>query len=158
MTEGAKTVREDYKIALNGENGEADLNGLWVLKEKNECHVNVMIEHVAPHCRSNQLFKGVLDDFARSSFEGKIWVRKEAQKTDAFQLNNNLLLSDHANADSKPNLEIFADDVKASHGSTMGQVDEEQLFYLKTRGFSKEVAEKFLVRAFCQEVLQKYER
>jgi len=100
-----------------------------------------------------QLFKGVLNDVSQSSFEGKILVRQAAQKTEAFQLNNNLILSGRATANSKPNLEIFADDVKASHGATMGQLDDAQLFYMKTRGFSEEEAKSLLVYAFCKEVL-----
>lgn len=147
------TTRYDYRVALSGENAETSLNGVWNLSGKNESHTNVLIDHQAPHCRSMQLYKGVLDDFAKSSFEGKILVRQAAQKTEAFQLNNNLLLSDRAHADSKPNLEIFADDVKATHGATVGQLDNEQLFYMKTRGFSLAQAQKMLVHSFCQEVL-----
>ncbi len=152
-TKGSSTVRADYKISMMGENAEADLNGIWELDGTNEVHANVLIDHHAPHCRSMQLYKGVLNGNSRSSFEGKILVRQKAQKTDAFQLNNNLLLSDRANADSKPNLEIFADDVKASHGATMGQLDQEHLFYLKARGFSEEAAKKALIEAFSKEVL-----
>lgn len=155
ITNGSATVRNDYNVVLGGENAEASLNGLWMLSGKNEAHTNVVIDHQAPHCRSMQLYKGVLDDLSRSSFEGKILVRQAAQKTEAFQLNNNLLLSDRANADSKPNLEIFADDVKASHGATVGQLDEEHLFYLKTRGFSEASAKNILVHSYCKEVLDK---
>lgn len=153
ITDGSKTVRNDYKATLLGENAEALLNGLWMLNEKNEAHTHVLMDHQAPHCRSMQLYKGVLDDFSRSSFEGKILVRQAAQKTDAFQLNNNLLLNDRANADSKPNLEIFADDVKASHGATVGRLDKEQVFYLKTRGFSELEATNLLVYAYCKEII-----
>lgn len=152
-TQGSATVRFDYRVALTGENAEAFLNGVWMLAGKNEAHTHVLIEHQAPNCRSNQLFKGALDDTSHSSFEGKILVRQAAQKTEAFQLNNNLLLSDRANAESKPNLEIFADDVKASHGSTFGQLDSEQIFYMKTRGFNEAAAKNLLVYGFCQEVL-----
>jgi ABC-type transport system involved in Fe-S cluster assembly, permease component len=127
-TQGSATVRYDYRVALIGENAEASLNGVWMLAGKNEAHTHVLVDHQAPHCRSMQLYKGALNDTSRSSFEGKILVRQAAQKTEAFQLNNNLLLSDRANADSKPNLEIFADDVKASHGSTVGQLDADQIF------------------------------
>lgn len=152
-TEGSATVRNDYRVALIGENAQASLNGIWVLDDVREAHTHVLIDHQAPHCRSFQLFKGVLNDASKSSFEGKILVRRPAQKTDAFQLNNNLLLSDRAHADSKPNLEIFADDVKASHGATVGQLDKEQLFYMKTRGFTETDAKKMLVRSFCKEVI-----
>jgi Fe-S cluster assembly protein SufD len=154
-TSGSATVRYDYRVALAGENSEALLNGVWMLSNNKEAHTHVIVDHQAPHCRSMQLFKGVLNDASHSSFEGKILVRQPAQKTEAFQLNNNLLLSDHAAADSKPNLEIFADDVKASHGATVGQLDAEQLFYMKTRGFDEADAKNLLIQGFCQEVLDK---
>jgi Fe-S cluster assembly protein SufD len=152
-TAGNNSIRHDYRVALAGENAEAQLNGIWMLSENNEAHAHILMEHQAPNCRSMQLFKGTLDDTSRSSFEGKIYVHRAAQKTEAFQLNNNLLLSDKAKADSKPNLEIFADDVKASHGATVGQLDSEQLFYLKTRGFSESAAKNILVYGFCKQVL-----
>jgi Fe-S cluster assembly protein SufD len=154
VTEGSMTVRTDYRISLAGENAEALLNGVCMLADKREAHVHVFMDHQAPFCRSYQLFKSVLNDFSRSSFEGKIMVRQVAQKTEAFQLNNNLLLNDHAHADSKPNLEIFADDVKASHGATVGQLDPEQLFYMKTRGFSDEAAKNLLIYGFCEQVIE----
>lgn len=150
---GSATLRSDYRVVLKGENSEASLNGIWLLKEKREAHTYVVIDHQAPHCRSRQLFKGILDDLGSSSFEGKILVRQAADKTDAFQLNNNILLSDKANADSKPNLEIFAADVKASHGATVGQLDKELLFYLKTRGLSDKAAKNILIYGYCQEVI-----
>lgn len=153
VTDGAATVRNDYRVVLAGENAEALLNGVWMLNGKRESHTHVLVDHQAPYCRSMQLFKGALNDFSKSSFEGKILVRQAAQKTEAFQLNNNLLLSDRANADSKPNLEIFADDVKASHGSTVGQLDPEQIFYMKTRGFNEAAVKNLLVHGFCQEVI-----
>lgn len=153
-TTGSETARFDYRATLTGPNAEALLNGVWMLSGKNEAHTHVIIDHQAPNCRSMQLFKGALSDLSRSSFEGKILVRQAAQKTEAFQLNNNLLLSDRANADSKPNLEIFADDVKASHGSTVGQLDNEQIFYMKTRGFSDAEAKNLLVYGFCEEVIE----
>lgn len=154
VTEGSATVRTDYRISLAGENAEALLNGVCMLADKREAHSHVFMDHQAPHCRSYQLFKAVLNDFSRSSFEGKIMVRQAAQKTEAFQLNNNLLLNDHAHADSKPNLEIFADDVKASHGATVGQLDPEQLFYMKTRGFADEEAKNLLIYGFCEQVIE----
>ena len=155
VTTGSNTIRQDYRVVLAGENSEAFLNGVCMLNDKRESHTNILIEHQAPHCRSNQLFKGVLNDFARSSFEGKIYVHQAAQKTEAFQLNKNLLLSDRAHADSKPNLEIFADDVKATHGATMGQLDSEQLFYMRARGIPDAEAKNLLIYGFCQEVLDK---
>lgn len=153
-TEGCVTARHDYKLILQGENIEAHLNGVSMLSKHNESHVHVLIDHQAPNCRSLQLFKNALADYSHSAFEGKILVKREAQKTDAFQLNNNLLLSDHAQADSKPNLEIFADDVKASHGSTVGQLDNEQIFYMKTRGFTEAQAKNLLVKGYCAEVIE----
>lgn len=156
-TSGSETIRFDYQVELAGENGQIHLNGLWMLKGTLEAHVHVLMKHLAPHCQSLQLFKGALAQNSRSSFEGKILVQKEAQKTDSFQLNNNLLLSDTAQANSKPNLEIFADDVKASHGATVGQLDPEELFYLATRGFEKNEAKAILTRAFLREVLAKIE-
>ncbi len=156
LTEGAEISRRDYHVTLTGENAECDLAGLALLHGKSEAHTYVTVDHQAPHCRSWQLFKGVFDDFSRSSFEGKIMVRQAAQKTDAYQLNKNLLLSENAHADSKPNLEIFADDVKASHGSTVGQLDPDQLHYLRTRGCSKQQAKRLLIRGFAREALEKF--
>ncbi len=155
VTDGALTVRNDYQLALLGENSEVELDGVWMLSEAREAHAHVLVDHQAPHCRSRQLFKGVLRDSSRSSFEGKILVRQAAQKTDAFQLNNNLLMSPTAHADSKPNLEIFADDVKASHGATFGRLDDEQLFYMKSRGFSDVAAKNILIYGFCKEVIER---
>lgn len=154
ITKGSTTVRMDYKIQLAGENSEVFLNGVCMLADKREGHVHVVVDHQAPHCRSNQLFKTVLNDFSRSSFAGEILVEQAAQKTEAFQLNNNLILSDRAHADSKPNLEVFADDVKASHGATVGQLDPDQLFYMKTRGFSDEAAKNLLIYGFCEEIIE----
>lgn len=153
VTDGGEGVRGDYKVVLNGENSEASLSGVWMLDGNREAHCHVLMDHQAPHCRSMQMFKGANNAFGRSSFEGKILVRQEAQKTDAFQLNNNLLLSERAMAYSKPNLEIFADDVKASHGSTVGQIDAEQIFYLRTRGVSEAEAKNILVYGYCKEVI-----
>jgi len=153
-TEGSATVRTDYRVTLTGENAEALLNGVSMLSDKREAHAHVYMDHQAPNCRSYQLFKNVLNNFSRSSFEGKIMVRKAAQKTEAFQLNNNLLLNDHSHADSKPNLEIFADDVKASHGATVGQLNQDQLFYMKTRGFADEAAKNLLIYGFCEQVIE----
>jgi len=155
LTIGSRAVRHDYKVNLRGENGEALLHGVWQLHENREAHTHVLIDHEAPACRSYQQFKGVVHDTSHSSFEGKIYVRQAAQKTQAFQLNNNLILSDRANADSKPNLEIFADDVKASHGATVGQLDEEQLLYLRSRGIPLAIAKQLLIHGFTQEVVDK---
>lgn len=158
ITNGSETTRHDYAVQLKGENGVAHLNGLWMLKGANEAHVHVLMELAAPYCESLQHFKGALDEASRSSFEGKILVCKEAQKTNSFQMNNNLLLSPGAQANSKPNLEIFADDVKASHGSTVGQLDEEELFYLRTRGYTKNEAAGILTQGFLREIIEKIDQ
>lgn len=155
VTFGAKTDRQSYRIHLKGENSEADLNGLWLLNKNHTAHTHAIIEHEAPHTRSMQLFKGVLSGSSQSSFEGKILVRPEAQKTEAYQLNKNLILNHGAIANSKPNLEIFADDVKASHGATVSQLDQEQLFYLKTRGIDLDQAKRLLIGGFCRELIGK---
>ena len=155
ITAGAKTVRQSYRVQLKGERSEADLNGLWMLEGNHTSHVHAIVDHLAPHTRSLQRFKGVLSGTAQSSFEGKILVRKEAQKTEAYQLNNNLLLSTGAIANSKPNLEVFADDVKASHGATVSQLDPDQMFYLNTRGIAPQNAKKLLISGFCREMIDK---
>ena len=138
VTFGGQVVRHSYRVFLKGENSEVNLSGLWMLSGKRTAHTHAIVEHEAPHTRSMQHFKGVLSGTSQSSFEGKILVRPEAQKTEAYQINNNLILSQGAQAHAKPNLEIFADDVKASHGATVSQLDPEQLFYMQTRGISVE--------------------
>ncbi|MCH9626775.1 MAG: FeS cluster assembly protein SufD [Chlamydiales bacterium] len=158
VSNGGATVRQDYKVQLLEEGAEAALYGVCQVAERRHHHVHVLMEHRAPHCRSFQHFKNVLKGTSRTSFEGKIYVHQAAQKTEAFQSNPNLILGRHAFANSKPNLEIFADDVKASHGSTVGQLDEEQLFYLKTRGVPQKAAKSLLVHGFCQEILDQIEK
>ncbi len=153
FSKGASSEREDIEMTLAGENSEVDLKGLSIVGSKDEVHQFINVRHIAPHCRSNQHYKTALYGRARSSFEGKIYVEKEAQKTEAYQLNNNLLLSPKGQAMSKPNLEIFADDVKASHGATCAQPKEEELFYLRTRGLSLEEAKGHLARGFCAELM-----
>ncbi|GAB4231989.1 MAG: Fe-S cluster assembly protein SufD [Chlamydiales bacterium] len=153
ITKGGYTNRQDYRIALNGENSEVDLKGLASMNEKSEAHTNILIEHLAPHCRSNQLFKNLLGNGARASFEGEIYVDPTAQKTEAYQLNQNLLLDDSASANSKPKLQINADDVKASHGATIGQLDQEQIHYMKTRGLTEKQASILLMQGFCKDII-----
>ncbi|HEX2579017.1 MAG TPA: Fe-S cluster assembly protein SufD [Rhabdochlamydiaceae bacterium] len=153
LTQGPRTSRHSIRAHIQGENADLLLQGLWDLQENAHAHTHVFVEHVTPHARSLQKFKGVLKDTSQSSFEGKIFVRPEAQQTEAYQLNHNLLLSEGAIAHAKPNLEIFADDVKASHGATFAQVDDEQLFYLKSRGISTETARQLLIRGYRQEML-----
>src|SRR5262249_47004993 len=117
-------------------------------------HTHAIVEHQAPHTTSMQRFKGVLNGHSQSSFEGKILVHPEAQKTQAYQLNNNLLLSRGAIAQSKPNLEVFADDVKASHGATFSQLERDKLFYLNTRGIDFNLARRLLIWGFCREMIE----
>jgi Fe-S cluster assembly protein SufD len=152
-TTGTKSVRQDFRVSLLGENASCDLKGVALLSENRQAHINILVDHEAPHCRSNQHFKNILSGSSRSSFEGKIFVQSEAQKTEAYQLNNNLILSDMAIANSKPNLEIFADDVKASHGSTTTQLNPEHLHYLKTRGIASDVAKQLLLASFSRDIL-----
>lgn len=148
-----KQLRTSVKVQLAEENAEAEIYGLARNQGDEESHVHVLVEHIAPHTRSRQHFKTVLKEKSRFSFEGKIYVHPEAQKTEAYQLNNNLILSNEAVANAKPNLEIFADDVKASHGATVGQLDAEELFYLRSRGLSLEQAKEWLIEGFCKEIL-----
>ena len=155
-TEGSLLVRQDCQVALVGERAEAELLGLAVLSEQKQAHVHARIDHIAPCCRSLQLFKHLLlGEGSCSSFTGHIHVKKEAQKTEAYQLNQNLLLSSSALASAKPNLQIYADDVKASHGATISQLEEEPLFYLKTRGLSTEQAQKLILKGFIQDMVDK---
>jgi len=153
-SKGGKGTRYDAEVYLMGSGSFANILGVHELREKAQAHTQVLMRHIAPHCISNQKVKCGLFDESRSSFEGKIYVEQEAQKTEAYQLNNNLLLGEKAHAYSKPNLEIFADDVKASHGSTIGQLSDEELFYLQTRGIAKNEAENLLVNAFFKEMDQ----
>jgi Fe-S cluster assembly protein SufD len=154
VTDGGAAVRSDYQVALMGENAEVELIGGWMVDGYREAHASVLVDHQAPNCRSRQLFKGVIGGSARSGFDGKIYVHPAAQQTDAFQLNNNLIISDGAVAHSKPNLEIFADEVKASHGATVGQLSKEQLHYLRSRGISEPAARALLIRGFIREIFE----
>jgi Fe-S cluster assembly protein SufD len=154
VTSGSKTVRQDYDVALNGEKSSVDLKGVWMCSESNQAHVNALVRHRAENCRSNQHFKGVLKGHARASFEGKIDVDSVAQGTEAYQLNNNLILSEEAATFAKPNLEIRADEVSASHGVTMARLSEDELFYCATRGLSENAAKSYLVKGFCAEMVE----
>lgn len=151
-SEGARTARHSWKVQLLEENAQALLEGVTLLEKEMQSHMHALVEHIAPNAKSRQHFKALLKDGSRSSFEGKIFVHSEAQKTESYQLSNNLLLSDQAQAYAKPNLEIFADDVKASHGATVSQLDPEILFYLKSRGLSELDAKDCLIRSFTQEL------
>ena len=150
-------VRNNLNIAVNGSNCETNLNGAYLLKGKQHVDNHTVVDHKVAHCNSNELYKGVIDDNATAVFNGKVFVRKDAQKINAFQSNGNVLLSDDATSNSKPELEIYADDVKCSHGSTTGQLDEEAVFYLRARGISESSARQLMVGAFIGEVLEKIE-
>jgi Fe-S cluster assembly protein SufD len=151
---GAELSRNDYITRFNDEGGECTLNGLYLIDGKRLCDVHSTIDHAMPHCNSHEHFKGILDDESRGVFNGKVLVRKDAQKTNAFQENNNIILSKSALVNTKPQLEIFADDVKCSHGATIGQLDYDALFYLKTRGIGHEKAKAILIHAFASDVVR----
>ena len=152
---GASVARLDLNAQLLGSGANSDMLGLCFGEGDQHFDHNTSQDHVAPHASSDLLYKGALDGRARSVFRGIIKVHKGAQQTDAYQTNRNLLLSDHARADSLPNLEIEADDVRCSHGATVGQLDLDHLFYLMSRGLSREVAERLVVIGFLGEVLSK---
>ncbi|HTU00565.1 MAG TPA: Fe-S cluster assembly protein SufD, partial [Candidatus Sulfotelmatobacter sp.] len=152
---GGALVRRNVHPVLNGEGGECLLNGLFVPHGRQHMDNYMYVEHASPHCDSRQFYRGILDDHARGVFHGRIIVHKGAQKTDAKQTNNNLLLSENAQIDTKPQLEIYADDVKCTHGATIGQLDEEQLFYLRSRGIDEVAARAILLEAFASESLDR---
>lgn len=150
---GASLVRNDVDTLFRDEGGELALNGLYVLHGQQHCDNHTFIDHARPNCTSRELFKGILDGKSQGIFYGMILVRKDAQKTNARQTNKNLLLSKEAFADSTPGLEILADDVKCSHGSTVGQLDEDAIFYLRSRGIDEETARAMLTYAFASEII-----
>ncbi len=133
------------------------MNGLYMVDGTQHVDHQTSIEHVAPNCPSHELYKGILDGHSHGVFNGKVYVHPEAQKTDGKQSNNNLLLSEHARIDTKPQLEIFADDVKCTHGATVGRLDETAMFYLRSRGIGVAQARKLLTYAFAADVLEKME-
>jgi len=148
-------VRNNVNVRVSGENCETNLFGTYQLRGKQHVDTHTMIDHKVPHCESNEHYKGILYDQSTGVFNGKVFVRQDAQKTNAFQQNANIVMSDEAHMNSKPELEIYADDVKCSHGSTTGQFDEEAVFYLMARGISEQNARELLVKAFIGEVLEK---
>ena len=155
LTSGAKTVRSSFKVELTEENSEAKVCGLSLLSETSQSHIFGNVIHKAPFSRSEQQFKAALQGQSRSSFEGKIFVHPEALKTESYQRSQALLLSPDAACFARPNLEIFADDVKASHGATVTQLDKEALFYLQSRGLSFEEASSLLVKGFVGEMISR---
>lgn len=148
-------VRNNLHLQLGGEGAEANALGLFLLDKKQHLDSFTLIDHTAPHCTSNQHYKGVLDDNSTGAFNGKIHVYPDAQKTQAFQANNNILLTDTAKMYTRPQLEIYADDVKCSHGATVGQLDEEGLFYLQSRGIPRNESRLMLMYAFANDVISR---
>ncbi len=153
LSTGAALARSDLNVVLAGEGADCTLDGLYLAGGTQHVDNHTTIDHAAPHGTSRQLYKGVLEGRARAVFNGKVIVRPGSQKTDAQQTNRNLLLSDEATVDTKPQLEIFADDVKCTHGAAIGQLDDEALFYLKSRGVGEEQARIMLTQGFAIEVI-----
>jgi Fe-S cluster assembly protein SufD len=150
---GGRIARSDANAVMQGENCEVTLNGLYLGRGEQLIDNHTVMDHAMPHCRSYESYSGILDGKSRGVFNGKIFVRLDAQKTDAKQSNRALLLSDEAEIDTKPQLEIFADDVKCTHGATVGQLDENALFYLRARGIAEADARDILIGAFASEIL-----
>jgi Fe-S cluster assembly protein SufD len=155
-TLGGALVRNEIHALLRGSGIEATLNGLYFAGERQHVDNQILVDHAAPGSISDQFYKGILHGRAQAVFAGKIVVRREAQKTNAYQSNNNLLLSSGAEIDTKPELEIYADDVKCSHGATAGELDERELFYLRSRGLDLATARSVLTFAFAGAVLERF--
>jgi len=153
FTLGGAWTRNEINAVFTGEGAECTLNGLYRGDGRRLIDNHTFIDHAVPHCTSHELYKGVLDGQARSVFNGKIYVRQDAQKTDAKQTNKTLLLSEEATINAKPQLEIYADDVKCTHGATVGQLDEEALFYLRSRGLGLDEARNLLIYAFANDIV-----
>ncbi|MCH7547378.1 MAG: Fe-S cluster assembly protein SufD [Planctomycetes bacterium] len=151
---GGALARCDHHTMLNGEGIDCTLNGLYLPHNHQQIDHRLTVEHTKPHCTSHQLYKGVLSDHARAVFRGKFYVHQDAQKTDAYQSNKNILLSRDAEINTRPQLEIYADDVKCSHGATIGRLDPEQIFYLQSRCVDKESARSLLIYAFANEIVE----
>jgi len=147
-------VRNNLNTILEAEHCEAHLYGLYFQRGQSHIDNHTVVDNVKPNCFSNELYKGIIDDNATGVFNGKIFVQPQAQKTNAYQSNKNVLLSDAASVNSKPQLEIFADDVKCSHGCTVGRLNEEGLFYLQSRGISEKIARSLLLHAFAVDILE----
>lgn len=153
LTAGGDLVRNNFQIEINGERCESHFHGLYLLQGATLADNHTVVDHQKPNSFSNELYKGILDDRAKGVFNGKIFVRPHAQKTNAYQSNRNILLADTAGVNTKPQLEIWADDVKCSHGCTTGQLDEDALFYLRSRGLAEETAKAMLLYAFAAETM-----
>ncbi|HXD30268.1 MAG TPA: Fe-S cluster assembly protein SufD [Pyrinomonadaceae bacterium] len=152
---GAKLSRHNINVIMNDEGAECAVDGLYIMADDQHTDTHSVIEHKFPHCTSRQLYKGILDGKSRAVFNGKVFVRHGALGTDAQQTNKNLLLSNDAHVDTKPQLEIFADDVKCAHGAAIGQLDEDELFYLESRGIHTDLARNLLTYGFAEEVITK---
>ncbi|HJT28022.1 MAG TPA: Fe-S cluster assembly protein SufD [Pyrinomonadaceae bacterium] len=152
---GAQLSRHDVSVVMDHEGAETAVDGLYMVGSDQHTDTHSVIDHKQPHCTSHQLYKGILDGNGRAVFNGKVFVREGAQKTDAQQTNKNLLLSDKARVDTKPQLEIYADDVKCAHGAAVGQIDPEELFYLEARGIGPELGRSLLTYGFAEEVIGK---
>jgi Fe-S cluster assembly protein SufD len=152
---GARLSRNNIRAALAGEGVECVLNGLYVTRGDQLADHHMVVEHAQPHCNSHEYYNGILDGSSKGVFHGRILVRRAAQKTDAKQTNKNLLLSEDATVDTKPQLEIYADDVKCTHGATIGQLNEESIFYLRARGIGAETARRMLIHAFAGEIIER---
>ncbi len=146
-------IRNNLNMVMEAEHGEAHMFGLYLLDGKTQVDNHTIVDNAMPHCFSNELYKGIMDGESTGVFNGKIFVRKDAQKTNAYQSNKNILLSDNASANTKPQLEILADDVKCSHGCTIGKLDEEAMFYLRARGIGEKTAQALLLHAFAIDIL-----
>jgi Fe-S cluster assembly protein SufD len=155
ITLSGDLVRNHLHITINGEHANTILMGLYLLGKKEHVDNKTTVDHAVPNCYSNELYKGILGGTSTGVFNGKIIVREDAQKTNAYQNNRNILVSDDATINSQPQLEIFADDVKCSHGATSAQIDDSELFYLRARGIGKEKARGLLMFAFAEEILEK---
>jgi len=152
---GARISRNHIRTLLNGTGLECILNGLYLTRERQLADHHMVVHHAQPHCESHEYFNGILADQSRGVFHGRILVQQAAQKTDAKQTNKNLLLSDEATANTKPQLEIYADDVKCTHGATIGQLNDESIFYLRTRGIDSDTARRMLIHAFAGEIIER---
>jgi Fe-S cluster assembly protein SufD len=152
---GSKLSRNNIRAKLAGEGLECILNGLYLTRDEQLADHHMIVEHAQPHCASHEYFNGILDDKSKGVFHGRIYVHPIAQKTDAKQTNKNLLLSDDATADTKPQLEIYADDVKCTHGATVGQLNSESIFYLRARGIPEATARRMLIHAFAGEIVER---
>ena len=152
---GAKLSRNNIRTSLNGDGLDCVLNGLYLTRDEQVADHHMVVEHARPHCNSHEYFNGILDDRSRGVFHGRILVRQAAQKTDAKQTNKNLLLTDDATVNTKPQLEIYADDVKCTHGATIGQLDDDSIFYLRARGIPLETARRILIHAFAGEIIDR---